>query len=118
MQHRVVDLCRNVLMTGEGLRPVLRYARRHHVTAIRVDISVVRPSHYAVTFYFDDHAQCVTTWADWRVLLDWLVERRSWAPDRIRFAHEGTYEQALEDPRLVAIRAKGIEVAGPPRLID
>lgn len=87
--NRVTDLCRNVLMQGKGLRPVLRYTRRSPVNYVRVDHSVAPGQtgrQYAVTFYFDDRAQCLTYWSDIEVLLDWLASRRSWGIDRVRFA--------------------------------
>ncbi|EIZ87109.1 hypothetical protein WYO_0146 [Methylobacterium sp. GXF4] len=114
--NRVTDLCRNVLMQGEGLRPVLRYARLKPVTAIRVDISVEDPTRYAVTFYFNGGAQCLTRWVSWTVLCEWILARRSWAPDRVRFAHRGTFEQVLEHGYDATLRKRGIEVAGPPAI--
>jgi hypothetical protein len=116
--YRVTDRVRNVITQGEGLRPVLRFARKYPVEIIRVDVSVEQPEMYAVTFYFDPEGrrgyECMVRFADWRVLLDWLLARRSWtALHRIRFAHRGTYELALQDKRTARLVAKGITIAGP-----
>jgi hypothetical protein len=115
--NRVTDLTRAVLMQGEGLRPVLRFARKHPVSVIRVDHSVNKPGHYAVTFYFEmphghGHAECCVLFADWRVLLDFVLARRSWSVDRIRFAEIGLFEYATTTLRVAALRKRGTTVCG------
>lgn len=112
--HRVTDLCRNVLMQGEGLRPVLRWARKSPVYRVRVDHSVEMPGHYGVTFYFDDGNECFTRWASCRVLLDWLLARRSWGVDRVYFAHPGMIDSVDNLASVAALRKRGTNVVGKP----
>lgn len=100
------------LMSGKGLRPVIRYARVSPVIRVRVDYSVEMPGTYGVTFYFDDGAQCFTRWADWRVTLDWLLARRSWSVDRVYFAHPGMIEDATDRASAAALRKRGTNVVG------
>lgn len=108
--NRVTDLCRNVLMSGEGLRPVLRYARKSPVNVVRVDISVNDPTRYAVTFYYDDGAQCVTSWADANVLVDWLIARRSWSFHRLNVAAPYISERLEGHVGLKLLHKRGVEV--------
>jgi hypothetical protein len=113
----VVALNGTVLARGGDLAVVLRYARRYPVEVIRVDLSVEHREQYAVTFYFDPErhqGHCLTYWGDWRVLLDWLMARRSWtALHRIRFAHSETFDLAHVDVRTAKLRARGVTVCGP-----
>lgn len=112
MLNRVTDLTRNVLMRGEGLRPVLRYARKRPVDVVRVDPDPT--GGWEVTFYFDGGAECLTRWQDWRVLIHWLRARRSWSFHRVRFAEPELYAAALTHPGVQAMRMDGVEIAGPP----
>lgn len=113
-ETRITDRLHNVLMRGKGLRPILRYAAHHPVDAIRVDYSVNEPSQYAVTFYFADGAQGLTRWGDWRVLVDWLLARRSWSFHRLRFAPPDLKAEAFDHLGVHALRKRGVEIAGPP----
>jgi hypothetical protein len=111
----VTDHVRSVLMRGIGLRPVLRYARTSPVTVVRIDHSVhpLHPTDYAVTFYFADGAQSVVRFADWRVALTFVLARRSWSVERVRFAHADLFEAAITLPEVAQLRARGTAVAGP-----
>jgi hypothetical protein len=116
----ISDCLHNVHARGKNLAVVLRWARKYPVEVIRVDYAVNegRIGNYAVTFYFDPEGgtpyQSLTYWGDWRVLLDWLLARRSWtALHRVRFAHPGTFELAHVDGRTTALRKRGVTVCGP-----
>lgn len=118
MRSTVTDRLHKVLMRGEGLRPVLRYARISPCTVVRVDLAVNagQVGNYAVTFYFEDASQSLTYWADWRVLLDWLRSRHSWTSlYRIRFAHPDLFQEVIQDKRLKGKWVQGIEILGPNR---
>lgn len=117
---RVIDFSNNVLMQGKNLAVVLRYARKADVYRVRVDYSAEYREKYAVTFYFDDEAQCLTYWGDWRVLLDWLLARRSWNVDRVHFARPGMIDEATSYYATEKLRKRGTNVVGPqaPLSID
>lgn len=103
----------NRLAAGEGLRPVLRYARASPVNVVTLDYSksTFRDGRYSVIFYFDDGATCETFWQDWRVLLDWLKARRSWSVTRVTLKPEGP-NVPHNDPRLAALRKRGTATTG------
>lgn len=117
----IVDRQHNTLSRGKDLAVVLNWARKHPVEVIRVDYYAVnegRLGNYAVTFYFDCKGRiptsCLTYWGDWRVLLTWLLARRSWAAlHRLRFAHPGTFELAHADVRAIKLRERGVSICGP-----
>lgn len=116
----ISDCLHNVHARGKNLAVVLRWARKYPVEVIRIDYAVNEGQvcNYAVTFYFDPEGgipyQSLTYWGDWRVLLDWLLARRSWtALHRVRFAHPGTFELAHVDERTAALRKRGVTVCGP-----
>lgn len=108
MRNTVYDRLGKTQMTGQNLRPVLRYARVSPVNVI-----AVKPGdgagHYDVTFYYDNGAECRTCWADWRVLLDWLHSRRSWGANRLTFDTKIPGVD-LTDRRFARIRAAGTVV--------
>lgn len=121
MSHtRVMDAAGiSILTQGEGLRPVLRYARHSPVFRVRLDhsVGVGTVGQYAVTFYFDDGARATTLWADWRVLLDWLLARRSWAVDRVFVAEPFLLDKVDAHRAATKLRARGTNVVGSPHLI-
>lgn len=103
----------DVRMTGKNLAVVMRYARKSPVYRVRVDVSVNNPTQYAVTFYFDDQTHCLTIWNDWRVLLDWVLARRSWGVDRVYFAHPGLCTD-WSWPAISTLRKRGTNVVESP----
>lgn len=109
----VYDRLHNRLMSGEGLRPVLRYARLSPVNVVRIDHSVspFQLGRYAVTFYFDDGAECLTYWQDWRVLLTWLAARRSWSVERVRLASTGP-DIPSAHAGVAALQKRGVSMIG------
>ena len=119
MTIHVTDSTRTrTLMRSKNLRAVLRYASKSEVQCISVDLSVNYPGDpkngYAVTFFYYDGAQALTHWADWRVLLDWIAQRRSWRNlDRITIKHRDLAPM-LRDARANRLRDKGINVVASP----
>jgi len=101
------------LCAGEGLRPVLRYARVSPVSVVTIGYSdaAFTKGRYSVVFYFDDGATCETFWQDWRVLFDWLAARRSWSVERVT---RKTNAPAIPytDAGLARLRAKGTVTTG------
>ncbi len=118
----ITDHIHNVLARDKNLAVVLRWASKHPVEVIRIDLAVNegKIGQYAVTFYFDcegnSPTQALTYWADWRVLLDWLLARRSWTSlHRITFGHDGTFAQATAgsgDFRIAKLRQRGVQICG------
>lgn len=103
----------NRLCAGEGLRPVLRYARKSPVNVVTIghSQSTFRDGRYSVTFYFDDGATCETFWQDWRVLFDWLAARRSWSVGRVTRKVDGP-DVHYDHAGLTALRKRGTVTTG------
>jgi hypothetical protein len=91
--NRITDFHGKTVATGRNLACVMRFAAKHPVDVVVVE--AMPDQSYRVEFYFSNphgaHFQTVTTWADSRVLVDWLAARRSWAVERITFIGEGLY---------------------------
>jgi len=103
----------NRLCAGEGLRPVLRYARVSPVNVVTINHSqsTFRDGRYSVVFHFDDGASCETFWQDWRVLFDWLAARRSWSVERVTRKANGP-DIHYDHAGLARLRAKGTVTTG------
>lgn len=102
----------DVAMEGKDLAVVQRYARLSPVVLIRIRRSVETHGVSIVEFVYDDGANCVTRWADWRVALRWIRARRTWSCiDRIT-VHDGMYDAMEREmpATLVAIRQRGTRV--------
>lgn len=110
--NRVYDRLGRTLMTGAGLRPVLRYARKSPVNVVKCKPHDVNKDKYAVTFYYDDGASCETQWSDWRVLCDWLLSRRSWGVGRLTFDTSMQGEILTGQPSGWDARIKRIQQSG------
>lgn len=111
----ITDRAGRVLARGNNLGCILKFARKHPVEVIRVERSWRGEGQLTVTFYFEPEslaAQALTTWADWRVLLDWLHSRRSWdALHRVRFIMDAkAFEEVDKHPITAKLRARGITV--------
>jgi hypothetical protein len=105
--------------TSKNLRGILDYARCSSVMEISIDHSVMLDRHgkFAVIFTFEDGCCALTYWSDWRVLLDWLLARRSWPFDFV-FRFAGTASDIAKKARderglsLQALINRGVEFAG------
>ena len=78
---RVCNRLGYTVRTSRNLRGVLEHARRHNVDV--VELRELEAGHYGVAFHFDNGDTALTNWADWRVLLDWILSRRSWSVTRV-----------------------------------
>jgi hypothetical protein len=110
--NRIYDRLGKQVMSGKGLRPVLRYVRTSPVNVISCKpIDGGDRGQYAVTFYFDNGASCSTWWQDWRVLCDWLTARKSWGVNRLTF-HTTMQGDILTEDHGWNARIKRIQKAG------
>jgi hypothetical protein len=73
-----------------------------------IKVTEAEGGHYDVTFYWPHSGdQARTQWADWRVLLDWLLSRRSWSIDRVTF-DAPLYDRVKHEGQFDAFRKSGI----------
>lgn len=87
MTVTVYDRHGATLCRSKNLRGLLTYYRANpDDLVVKVAEDSVSAGNYKVTFFFSNGgAQCLTNWADWRVLLDWIRARRTWSVNRVTF---------------------------------
>ena len=81
----VYDLLGRPLRRSRNLRGVLTHYRAKPADMVVKVRAVADGDSYEVTYYWPDGDHAVTSWADWRVLLDWLTARKSWSIARVTF---------------------------------
>lgn len=96
-----VHLDNRLVKSSRNLRGILDYARISPVE--RVDCqrllseSPGGPQFYPVTFFYDNGAIGQADFQDWRVLVDWIKARRSWAVERFSGLLEFVYAMRAAD---------------------
>lgn len=93
-----------------NLRGLLTHYRAYpDDLVVKVIENPISAGDYNVTFFFARGETCLTHWADWRVLLDWIRARRSWSVNRVTF-DAPLYDRidAIERDRFTAFRKSGI----------
>lgn len=104
----IYSLTGHRVASSKNLAGVIRHAGRNGLNVVRLRPETDLQSRYAVFFYFHNGDQAQTEWADWRVLLDWLPNRRE-APDRLTLP-EAIYREARDTGRLARIYKRGTVV--------
>ena len=105
---RIADFHGKTVATSKNLRGVLAFARKHPVNVVTV--ADKGNGNYEVIFYFEGCLpySAVTNWADWRVLLQWLVSRKSWSVERITILGKAFYDHMNFEPNeLCTLRQNG-----------
>lgn len=72
---RVYDRLSRITRQSKNLAAT-RHATKHWVKF--VEMRQLESGNYGVVFWYNNGDSAVTTWADWRVALDWIIARRSW----------------------------------------
>lgn len=94
----------DVISRSKNLRGVISHAGKHGLNVVRL-YGAIGDQSYTVKFWFNDRASAETTFADWRVLLDWLCTRNR-APNRLTLP-EAIWHKANDEGRLARIRQRG-----------
>lgn len=73
-----ITLGDKVVSNSRNLRGLLDYARKHFIHRVAI---CNRNSHGALYVEFENGATCRTEFADYSVLVRWILARRSWFRD-------------------------------------
>ena len=108
----IYDRLGKTIRRSRNLRGLLEHYRRNpNDLVVKVCASVESPLDYDVTFFWPQNGdQAHVTWADWRVLLNWLKARRSWSIARVTFDAPLYDAQVGGTPEVTAMRKFGIPV--------
>jgi len=84
----ILDKTGRVIRRSKNLRGILDHARREYVVEARVehdpaDLPLQRRDGYRVTFVYGNGDSAVAHFADWRVFIQWIHNRRSWGMQRV-----------------------------------
>ena len=106
----VYDRLGRTIRRSRNLRGLLTHYRKSPDDLVVKVVEHPDYSDYDVTLFWPhtgDTAKC--RWVDWRVLLDWLMSRRSWSIARITF-DAPLYDKIAHEPRIAETRKHGIPV--------
>jgi hypothetical protein len=99
---RICDAHGKTVATSKNLRGILTFARKYPVDIVTLERHA---GSYRVVFYFAPLSgrapmgaafTAQTLWADWRVLFDWLLRRRSWSLERVTVIGESLWREIRE----------------------
>jgi hypothetical protein len=103
-QTRVFDRLGKTIRRSQNLRAILVHATKKPVNV--VEIRALNDGYIGVAFHFDGGDAAISTWSDWRVVLDWIAARRSWSVERVTLSAP-LFNRAQQTSRVATIRKRG-----------
>lgn len=105
----IYDMHGRTVRRSKNLASIIRHAKDHELHTVRITASTIPGGCRDVQFWFTGGDNAETEWADWRVLLTWLVSRRNACPAYLKMP-QILFDRASSEGKLDALRKRGVTV--------